>query len=112
MQYSIKQHNNTTAILSFEGSLIEQHGLPELMAQIAQNTNPDTINFIINLSGISNLNSSGLNVLLHLFTKSRNAGGETILTNLPQHLQQLLVVTKLNTIFTSAANIEEAIVLL
>ncbi|OWY23117.1 anti-sigma factor antagonist [Sphingobacteriales bacterium UPWRP_1] len=112
MQFNLSNLNNSTALLCLQGSLLEQHALPALLAAIKENTHPQTINFIVDLQQITGMNSSGLNLLLQLLTKSRNTGGETILVHLPQTLQNLLVVTKLNQIFTTAQTLEQALQLL
>jgi anti-sigma B factor antagonist len=57
-------------------------------------------NFIVDLGKVNHLSSEGLNVLLHILTRSRNSGGETILCNLSTHLESLLIITKLSNIFT------------
>src|SRR5688572_32819015 len=57
-------------------------------------------NFIVDLGKVNHLSSEGLNVLLHILTRSRNAGGETVLCNLSTHLESLLIITKLSNIFT------------
>lgn len=112
MQFHLSNLNNYTALISLQGSLLEQHALPALLAVIKEKAHPQTINFIVDLQQITGINSSGLNLLLQLLTKSRNAGGETVLVNLPPTLQNLLVVTKLNQIFTVAPTIEQAMDLL
>ncbi len=109
MNFQLKPVNSTTMLLTLEGSLIEQHKLSNTLDQIWEITEPENLNFIIDLSGIENMNSSGLNLLIHLLTKSRNAGGETILIHLPQRLNNLLVMTKLNNVFTIAPNLEAAL---
>ncbi len=96
-------------LLSLEGSLIEQHNLSKTLEQISEITEPDHLNFIIDLSNIETMNSSGLNLLIHLLTKSRNAGGEAILICVPERLNNLLVMTKLNNVFTVAPNLEAAL---
>ncbi|OWY21630.1 anti-sigma factor antagonist [Sphingobacteriales bacterium UPWRP_1] len=112
MQLQLKNLNNTTALMHLHGSLIEQYHLPDVLTKVASNTTPQTINFIIDLQHITGINSSGLNLLLQVLTKTRNAGGETILINLPPTLHNLLIVTKLNSIFTIAHSLEQAIEML
>ena len=109
MRFQFTPLNSSTMLLSLEGSLIEQHNLSKTLEQISEITEPDYLNFIIDLSGIETMNSTGLNLLIHLLTKSRNAGGETILICVPERLNNLLVMTKLNNVFTVAPNLEAAL---
>jgi anti-sigma B factor antagonist len=54
---------------------------------------------ILNLSGVSYIDSGGLGTLVALYTTSRNSGGSIKLANLTPRVGDLLQVTKLVTIF-------------
>jgi anti-anti-sigma regulatory factor len=47
-------------------------------------------------------------VLINILTRSRNVGGEVVVTQLSDKAKQLLVVTKLNTVFNVTETEEEA----
>ena len=38
------------------------------------------------------MNSTGLNILINILTKSRNAGGETVIANIPEKVKQLMIM--------------------
>ena len=54
------------------------------------------------------LNSSGLSILISLLTRFRNAGGELLLVEPSPELRKLLVITRLEAIFTLASSVEAA----
>ena len=54
---------------------------------------------VLNLSGVTYIDSGGLGTLVGLYTSARNAGGALKLANLTQRVGDLLQVTKLVTIF-------------
>jgi anti-sigma B factor antagonist len=54
---------------------------------------------ILNLSGVTYIDSGGLGTLVSLYTTARNSGGAIKLANLTQRVDDLLQVTKLVTIF-------------
>ena len=54
---------------------------------------------ILNLSGVSYIDSGGLGTLVALYTTARNSGGSIKLANLTPRVGDLLQVTKLVTIF-------------
>jgi anti-sigma B factor antagonist len=54
---------------------------------------------VLNLSGISYIDSGGLGTLVALYTTAQNAGGSLKLANLTQRVDDLLQVTKLLTVF-------------
>ena len=56
-------------------------------------------NILLNLGGISHMDSSGLGELVYGFAHVNNHGGQIKLLNLTQKLNQLLVITKLVTVF-------------
>jgi anti-sigma B factor antagonist len=64
---------------------------------------------VVDLSGVSWMNSSGLGILIGGLTTMRNAGGDLKLAGTTDKVQNLLMVTKLITIFESYDTIEEAV---
>jgi len=54
------------------------------------------------------MNSTGLSILINLFTQTRNRGGELVITNIPEKINNLLVITKLNSIFNIEDTVEDA----
>ncbi len=58
----------------------------------------------VDLSSVRFMDSSGMGVLVSLLTKFRNRGGELVLIKPSDHIRKLLIVTKLNAIFTIAEN--------
>ena len=54
---------------------------------------------VMNLSGVSYIDSGGLGTMVGLYTSARNAGGEIKLANLTQRVHDQLQITKLITVF-------------
>lgn len=92
----------------FSGDLTERHQAETLLNEIQNCVKDGKNKFILDLSQLRYMNSSGINILLNVLTKSRNAGGETVITNLPRRIKDLMVITKLNTVFKVANNSNEA----
>ena len=63
---------------------------------------------IIDLSEMKYMNSTGLGILINIFTKVRNIGGEVVLVNIPEKINKLLLITKLNSIFNIENTLEDA----
>ena len=59
----------------------------------------ETKGVVLNLSGVTYIDSGGLGTLVALYTTARNNGGCIKLANLTQRVGDLLQVTKLVTIF-------------
>ena len=54
---------------------------------------------LLNLGDVSYIDSSGLGELVSAYTAVKNAGGELKLVNLTKKVSDLLVITKLATVF-------------
>ena len=55
--------------------------------------------FVLNLAGVPYIDSFGLGQLMSIWTSIRSKGGELVLLRPTDHVQQLLALTKLNTVF-------------
>ncbi|HXY50988.1 MAG TPA: STAS domain-containing protein [Terriglobales bacterium] len=64
---------------------------------------------ILNLSGVTYIDSGGLGTLVALYTTAHNAGGGLKLCSLTQRVGDLLQVTKLYTIFEVYDSEEDAL---
>jgi anti-sigma B factor antagonist len=95
-------------IIKLEGTLMERVEAIDLLATLNEYIELGQTSLIIDLKKLDYLNSSGLNVLLNMLTRARNAGGEAVICNVSQKLSKLLVITKLDAVFSLAANQIEA----
>lgn len=102
--YKIKKDNNFIHI-SFVGNLMNKQQVQDLLEEIEFHSNEGFNKIIIDLSAMKYMNSTGLNILINIFTQTRSKGGDVIITNIPEKIKKLLVITKLNSIF----NIEETV---
>ena len=63
----------------------------------------------IDIEQVRYINSSGIGVLITILTKFRNKDGEVVLIKPSESVEKLLVITKLNSIFTIVPDIEHAL---
>lgn len=94
-------------LFKLQGNLLEVKDADPILFEL--DNHPDPIRVVINCAQIKHLNSSGINVFLKILTQLRNRGGELVLCELPQHITKLLIITKLNSIFSVFENEEQAI---
>jgi len=64
---------------------------------------------VIDLSGVSYIDSGGLGTLVGFYTSARNLGGEIKLANLTQRVHDQLQITKLITVFECYDNEQAAV---
>ena len=113
MEFTYKiEEKKDYCLLHFSGNLIEKNQAIEMFERFDELMNKEVSKFIIDMSGFKYMNSTGLNTLLTILTKARKAGGETIICCVPDNIKSLLVVTKLNNIFTVVDSEKEAVGLL
>lgn len=68
-----------------------------------------TKNLIVDLSGITFIDTSGLSVLISAYKLMRGNDGRMVLTGIPDNVRTLLELTRLNEIFELHASTETAI---
>jgi len=102
-------HQGGITIFKLEGEIIEKGQTTGLMEQIDTLLSSGKKNIVLDLGGLRYMNSSGLNVLVNILTKARNAGGDVSVCHISEKIKSLLVVTRLDTIFHIVPTVEEAI---
>lgn len=93
--------------LHIQGDLIGDEVGPKLVEVVSDAIQDGAKTFVIDLSDVRYISSSGIGLLITMLTKMRNAGGEVYLTAPSEHVKKLLIITKLNNIFTVYDSVEE-----
>ena len=90
-----------------EGDLIGDEVGPIIAELVSDSVEAGIKNVVIDLEKVRYISSSGLGLLITLLTKMKNAGGELFLTAPSEHVKKLLLITKLNGIFTVVESVKE-----
>ncbi len=93
--------------LFMEGDLIGDEVGPRIAGLVSDSLETGIKTVVIDLEKVRYISSSGLGLLITLLTKMKNAGGELFLTAPSEHVKKLLLITKLNGIFTVVESIKE-----
>ena len=109
--YKITEEDNNQQ-LTLSGELIDKNQATELLASVEDLLRDGKNKLMIDLSDLKYMNSSGLNVLIQILTKTRTAGGDSVIFNVSKKVNDLLVITKLNTLFKVVETKTEASALL
>ena len=96
----------THQLVRLEGSLMSRFDGEEFIRQLEE-TIPTQPNVVLDLKGLRFLSSEGLGICIEILTKCRKHSGDVWIINLSTELQQLFIITKLNSIFTILNNEEE-----
>ncbi len=110
-EFDIKKEA-TTATFILKGELIEKNQANDLIKQAEDLSATGCNKWAIDMSDLKYMNSNGLNTLIQLLTKARKVGGEAVLYNLNKKIQELILITKLNTLIKVTETKEEAMKIL
>ena len=96
-------------VFTMIGELIDRNQANELIAEIDKLIASGKSKFVLEMSQLKYINSSGLSVLIVLLTKARKNEGEIVISSVTPKVKELLVITKLNSVFSVTKDVESAI---
>jgi anti-sigma B factor antagonist len=96
-------------VLDMSGKITIGEGSVSLRAAIRRLLEEGKKRILLNLAGISYVDSSGIGELVSSYTAINKEGGQLKLLNLTQKIQDLLTITKLLTVFDVYENEADAL---
>ncbi len=102
------QKENGIDIVTITGRLVAADA-PEARESLKGIVEAGTGKLIVDLSGVSFIDSSGLSVLISAFKLIRAKGGRMLLSGISKNVQTLLELTRLSEIFEMYASTEAAL---
>lgn len=97
-------------VFQLNGNILDESSFTENFSYFDnQITNWKNKKIIIDLSQVKTINSTGINFLIRLLTKTRVAGGDLLLFGLQTNVLTVIQLTKLNDVFKIINDIEQAI---
>ena len=100
---------NGCKVFHLHGRLMDQQQADNMIGTLDQELGQGHAAVVLDLAALQYMNSTGLNILINVLTRTRNAGGDVVLAGLSQGVKQLFVVTKLDSVFTITADVPSAI---
>lgn len=107
MEYTI---NDTSGIhvITLSGRLIEKTQADGLIQDFEKLIANGAGKYLMSLEELEYVNSTGLNLLIGMFTSARNAGGELVIGGISPKVKKLMVMTKLDSVFKIYDSVAEA----
>ncbi|HEX7154775.1 MAG TPA: STAS domain-containing protein [Thermoanaerobaculia bacterium] len=96
-------------VINLQGKITIGSGDTQLREVIMNTLNSGKSNLLLDMSGVTTIDSSGIGELVGSFTTVTNRGGKLKLLHLPAKLNELLHVTQLITVFEVYENEQEAL---
>jgi anti-sigma B factor antagonist len=107
-KYTVEEKTDH-AIVHFAGRLMDKQSAAPLIEQFEGLLKNNGNKVVFDLNKLEYMNSSGLNILVNFLTKSRNHGGDIAIAAVTEKISQLLVITKLNTLFKIHPDVSTAV---
>lgn len=96
-------------VFHLKGRLMDQPHADSLMSALDDAVNAGHKSVVLDLSGLQYMNSTGLNILINVLTRTRNSGGDALIAALSNSVRQLFVVTKLDSVFVITPDVASAV---
>jgi anti-sigma B factor antagonist len=109
-QFTIKERQaGDVTILDLSGKITIGEGSVQLREAVRTQLDQGKKKLLLNLGDVSYVDSSGIGELVSSYTTTKNTGGDLKLLNLTKKIQDLLMITKLLTVFQTYDNEAEAV---
>lgn len=105
--YTITDQTENIQILRVR-DLLSEIDNREIMRAVASKIDKGFPNFIVDLSEIAYMNSVGINFLIKMRRKAKEAGGKLAVVHASGKIKQLLEVTKLRPMFFLTDSMQDA----
>jgi anti-sigma B factor antagonist len=109
MKSSARQADNGVEVIKLEGKITIGSGDSQLRDVISNSLSSGHQKILLDMSGVTTIDSSGIGELVGSYTTVTNKGGKLKLLHLPAKLNELLHVTQLITVFEVYENEKEAV---
>ena len=110
MSMNIKiRHVEGVTVMDLSGRITLGEGSVALREAVRQALAAGSKNILLNVADVNYVDSAGLGELVGAYTSVKNAGGNLKLLNISKKIKDLLVITKLLTVFEVRDDEKEAI---
>ncbi|NOX66303.1 MAG: STAS domain-containing protein [Chlorobi bacterium] len=108
MKYNMKDTLGVN-VIEVKGKLEGGPGASEFQDMIASKIDEGNKKFVVDLSDVKFVNSTGIGILIRAYTTLRNGGGDMKLAAISDKVQGVLSITKLDTIFNYFDTVNDAV---
>ena len=108
MKFNVRQSGDVT-ILDLSGKITIGSGEEALRNTMQEILNSGSKKVVINMSGVTMIDSSGIGELVSAYTTATNRGTKLKLATLPAKVSDILTITQLITVFDVYDNEADAV---
>ena len=96
-------------VIELDGSVLGGPDATALNNEVHKLIEKKKKKIVLDLSNVHTMNSSGLGMLIAALTAVRNAGGDLLIAAASKKIENLLVITKLSTVFELFPTVKNAV---
>ena len=96
-------------VFQLKGKFIEHETANHLLAELQTDISANTNRFLIDLGGLSHMNSVGINSIVKLVHLINLHQGSLVFSNVPDKVRELLELIRLNSVMSICENEEDGI---
>jgi anti-sigma B factor antagonist len=100
---------DSAVVIELEGNIIGSPESVEINQNLTQYLEEGSLKFVVDISKVEIMNSSGLGILIAGLTAIKKNNGSLKVAGANNHIQQLFKVTKLNNVFELNDTLEIAL---
>lgn len=104
-----KRKSGNVTILDLKGKILFGDGIEELRQSINQSIQANEKHLVLNFAEVPYLDSTGLGEVVRSYTTLKKEGGAVKIANLTNKVKDLMMVTKLITVFETFENENDAV---
>ncbi|HEY4564943.1 MAG TPA: STAS domain-containing protein [Thermoanaerobaculia bacterium] len=108
MKFNVRQNGDVT-ILDLSGKITIGSGEEALRNTVQEILNSGVKKVVINMAGVTMIDSSGIGELVSAYTTATNRGTKLKLAKLPAKVSDILTITQLITVFDVYDNEADAV---
>lgn len=107
--YMVEKKLEDVIVLDVRGRLTLGQETADLRSKLTGLVEAGHLKIILNLHGVSYVDSSGLSTLVACYATARKSSGSLKLTHLTDRIRDLLQITHLSTVFETYSSVEDAV---
>jgi len=107
VEIKVERHN-AIAVVAVSGD-VDAGTAPQLRQKFDELLSDGEQNFVIDLSGVAFMDSSGLATLVQLFKRVRIGPGDVRLCGLQPEVRRIFALTRLDRVFDTFPSLQEAV---
>jgi anti-sigma B factor antagonist len=103
------RHTDKAAVLTVKGPLKLGHSEHDFRDAFEDLLDQGTINMVVNLAGVPEIDSSGVGALMRVFTSAKRAGGRVCYFGTTKRVMQMLKMVRLDNVLELFEDEESAL---